>query len=223
VVLRRSAAAAMGMIVLLADRPASAAAAVASIYGRVELRRDPPSTAGRPQAGGPGVPSAVEGSDRRQAVVYLEEAPRPAFDESEGARAVLDQRRETFVPHVLAVTVGTTVDFLNSDRMYHNVFSLSKPKRFDLGRYPTGQKKSVRFDRPGLVRVFCELHSQMSAFILVFNHRYFAVTQGDGSYRLGDVPPGTYTVVAWYEGEARATRTVEVRASESVELDFVLR
>ena len=113
--------------------------------------------------------------NRRRSVVYLEAAPQGAFEEHEG-RAVMDQRHETFVPYVLAITVGTTVDFTNSDRTYHNVFSLSKPRRFDLGRYAAGQSKAVRFDRPGVVRVFCEIHSHMSAFILVFNHRFFAVT-----------------------------------------------
>ena len=206
---------------LVAARPAAAASA--SIFGRVEVSRESASAAGRPRVAALGMAPAVEAPERRQTVVYLEEAPRPAFDEPERAHVVLDQKNETFVPHVLAITVGTTVDFVNSDRMYHNVFSLSKAKRFDLGRYPTGQKKSVRFDRPGLVRVFCELHSQMSAFVLVFAHRYFAVTQPDGSYRLDDVPPGNYTVVAWHEGEPRATRTIEVRPGEPVELDFVLR
>jgi plastocyanin len=227
-VLRRASAglgvcALAGAALLPASATHGGAASAASIYGRVELRRDPPPLIGRPQAGPPGLPALPEGVDRRQVVVYLDEAPRPAFDEPEGTSVVLDQRRETFVPHVLAITVGTKVDFLNSDRMYHNVFSLSKAKKFDLGRYPSGQKASVTFDRPGVVRVFCELHSQMSAFILVFAHRYFAVTQPDGSYRLADVPPGSYTVVAWHEGEARAMRTVEVRPNENVELDFQIR
>ena len=87
----------------------------------------------------------------------------------------MDQRNETFVPHLLAVTVGTTVDFPNNDRTYHNVFSLSKAQRFDLGRYAAGRSKAVRFDRPGVVRVFCDIHSHMNAFILVFTHRFFGV------------------------------------------------
>ena len=81
----------------------------------------------------------------------------------------MDQRNERFVPHVLAVMVGTVVDFPNSDLTYHNVFSLSRAKRFDLGRYAAGKSKSVRMDRPGVVRVFCDIHSHMNAFVLVFN------------------------------------------------------
>ena len=110
------------------------------------------------------------------------------------------QRDQRFVPHVLAITTGTTVDFPNGDVFYHNVFSLSKTARFDLGRYAVGSSKSVRFDRPGIVRVFCEIHSHMSAFVLVFAHHYFAVTDAEGRYHIDDVPPGTYTVVAHYAG-----------------------
>ena len=153
------------------------------------------------------------------AVVYLETAPRGAFEERRGPTVVLDQRNEAFVPHVLAITTGTTVQFLNSDKTYHNVFSLSKPKRFDLGRYPTGSSKSVRFDRPGIVRVFCEIHSHMSAFILVFAHQHFAVTNARGEYRLDGLPPGTYTVAVWHPVLGAKTRTVRV-PDEGGELDL---
>ena len=145
------------------------------------------------------MPAPHDATDRRRSVVYLDTAPRAAFDQRDEPRARLDQRNETFVPHVLAIVAGTTVDFPNNDRTYHNVFSLSTTKTFDLGRYAVGQSKSVRFDRPGIVRVFCDIHSHMSAFILVFAHRYFAVTDDEGRYRLDNVPPGTYTVVAWNE------------------------
>jgi len=136
---------------------------------------------------------------------------------------VMDQRNETFVPHVLAITTGTTVDFPNSDRIYHNVFSLSKTRPFDLGRYAAGKSQSVRFDRPGIVRVFCEIHSHMSAFILVFNHPFFVVTDTDGRYRLENVPPGNYSVVAWNEGLASEPKPVGVPEGATSELDFALR
>ena len=103
--------------------------------------------------------------DRTLSVVYLDTAPTQAFDQGESLHVTMDQRNETFVPHVLAIATGTTVDFRNSDQTYHNVFSLSKPQRFDLGRYATGRSRGVRFDRPGVFRVFCEIHSHMSAFI----------------------------------------------------------
>jgi plastocyanin len=155
--------------------------------------------------------------------VYLESAPREAFEQIDPAHAVLDQRNETFVPHLLAITTGTTVDFPNSDRIYHNVFSLSKTKTFDLGRYAAGRSQSVRFDRPGIVRVFCDIHSHMNAFILVFNHRFFDVTDADGRYRIDNIPPGTYNVVAWNEGLASEPRVASVPDGGTTELDFQLR
>jgi len=169
------------------------------------------------------MPDRRDTVDRRTAVVFLETAPRGAFEVPLPGRAVLDQRNETFVPHVLAVAVGTTVDFPNSDRVFHNVFSLSKVKRFDLGRYPRGASRSVRFDRPGMVRVFCEIHSHMSAFVLVFAHRFFDKTDESGRYRIEDVPPGTYTLAVWNEGEVRSTRKVRVPAGGGdVVQDFVV-
>jgi plastocyanin len=166
---------------------------------------------------------AADFADRLRSVVYLESAPRAAFESADPAHAVLDQRNETFVPHVLAITTGTTVDFPNSDRIYHNVFSLSKTRTFDLGRYAAGRSQSIRFDRPGIVRVFCDIHSHMNAFILVFNHRFFAVTDADGRYQIDNVPPGTYNVVAWNEGLASEPRAATVPDGGSTELDFQLR
>ena len=156
----------------------------------------------------------------RVGVVYLEVAPSAAFEDPVRTRERMDQRNETFVPHLLAIRTGTIVDFPNSDRIYHNVFSLSPTRRFDLGRYAVGRSKSVRFDRPGMVRVFCDIHSHMSAFILVFSHRYFAVTQADGTFQLPPVPAGTYMLAGWYEGEVRANRQVVVRAGETLMADL---
>lgn len=150
--------------------PLGAARGRGFIEGRVELRRNPAPVAPRPGVGELGMGVRPDVPDRRRSVVYLEEAPRGAFEEPERAVAVLDQRNQTFVPYVLPIVVGTTVTFPNSDRTYHNVFSFSKAKRFDLGRYGRGRSKSVRFDHPGVVRVFCEIHSHMSAYILVFAH-----------------------------------------------------
>ena len=127
--------------------------------------------------------------DRKRSVVYLEVGPLAAFEDGDVAPAELDQRNEAFLPYVLAVRAGATVHFPNHDRIYHNVFSFSKPKRFDLGRYARGQSKAVRFDKPGVVRVFCDIHAHMSAFILVFAHPFFAVTDAEGRYRIPDVPP----------------------------------
>jgi hypothetical protein len=157
-------------------------------------------------------------------VVYLDSAPRGAFELPEPGRASMDQRNQTFVPHVLAITVGTTVDFPNSDMTFHNVFSLSKTRAFDLGRYSRGKSKAVRFDRPGVVQVFCDIHSHMSAYILVFAHRYFAVTDQAGAFTIAGVPPGSYTLAVWHEGEVRDTRTVTIpEAGGAVDAAFVIR
>ena len=166
-----------------------------------------------------------EGPDRRRSVVYLETAPSNRGGGLSGleGRAVIDQRDETFVPHVLAVSTGTTVDFPNGDEIYHNVFSLSRVRSFDLGRYASGKSKSVVFDRPGIVRVFCDIHSHMSAFVLVFPHDFFSVTDEDGRYEIGGVPPGRYTVVAWNESVDPETREVDVAGTGGViDVDFVL-
>lgn len=214
----------VGALILVSPsvRPVGAARN-GTITGRVELRRAPVPQGRRPGVADLGTPAVQPSAERQMSVVYLETAPRGAFDQNEPARVVMDQRNETFVPHVLAITTGTTVDFPNSDRIYHNVFSLSKARQFDLGRYAVGRSKSVRFDRSGIVRVFCDIHSHMSAFILVFSHPFFSVTDPAGRYRIENVPPGSYTLVAWNEGVTAESRTITVTDGGATEADFTLR
>ena len=212
----------VGIVRIDADADRGPARATGTIRGRVELRQAAADSSPRPTVADLGMGAAHEPPDRRS-VVYLDPAPRAAFDSREETRPRMDQKDETFVPHVLPIVAGTTVDFPNNDHTYHNVFSLSKTKTFDLGRYAAGHYKSVKFDRPGIVRVFCDIHSHMSAFILVFAHRYFALSDSDGSYRLENVPPGTYTVVAWNESAALESRRVVVPdAGGEVEVNFAL-
>ena len=200
------------------------AQAIGSIRGRVDIRRIATGAERRPGVTDLANPIPRDVPDLRAAVVYLESAPARAFEERRPIRASMDQRNETFYPHVLAVTSGTLVDFPNNDSTYHNVFSLSKTKRFDLGRYAKGKSETVRFDQPGIVRVFCDIHSHMSAWVLVFSHPYYATTDVEGRYRIDSIPPGPYTVSAWYEGSARETRAVTIPAQGgSVDLDFVVQ
>jgi plastocyanin len=193
------------------------------IRGRIELRHVAPAVGRRPTVADLGMPTERDLPDRLQSVVYLESAPRGAFEQTPPGHAAMDQRNETFVPHVLAIIAGTVVDFPNSDRFYHNVFSLSKAARFDLGRYATGRSKSIRFDNPGIVRVFCDIHSHMNAFIMVFGHPFFAMSDTDGRYRIDNVPPGTYNLIAWNEGTSSEPKPVTVTSGGMTELDFTLR
>ena len=201
-------------------------AAPGTIRGRVDVRASGGVREVRPDPGSLSMTPAPDPRDRRRSVVYLETGPRGAFDPTEERRARMLQQNQRFIPHVLAVTAGTWVDFPNGDSTYHNVFSLSKANEFNLGRYAAGRSKAARFERPGIVRVFCEIHSHMSAFILVFAHRYYAVTDDDGRYRLEGVPPGTYTLAVWNEtinGDP-PRRTVTIGESGGdVEADFTIR
>jgi plastocyanin len=194
-----------------------------AIRGRVEFRRVRSAGERRPAVADLGASTPARPDERTRAVVYLETAPGGAFEERDNARVRMDQRNEAFVPHLLAITAGTTVDFPNNDRTYHNVFSLSKTKRFDLGRYAAGHSKAVLFDQPGIVRVFCDIHSHMNAYILVFGHRFYSVTDAEGRYRIDRVPPGTYTIIAWNEGEARETRQVVVPEGATIETDLMVK
>jgi plastocyanin len=191
-----------------------------SLRGRVELRQPAAVTPARPNVSELGAGDRRRVPERPQAVVYLETAPRGAFEQAEPGRASMDQRNETFVPHVLAITTGTIVAFPNSDHIYHNVFSLSKTGRFDLGRYAAGKSKSVRFDQPGIVRVFCDIHSHMNAFILVFSHPFFSVTDDEGRYRIDGIPPGTYSIISWSDRGTFEPKTVSITDGAVTQLDF---
>jgi plastocyanin len=210
-------------LLLARPLPPARAAAGGTIRGKVDVRREVVSHDPRPAPHALGLPRQRTPPDRRLSVVYLEEAPQAAFPDPAPGRATLDQRHQAFVPYVLAITAGTSVDFPNNDRTYHNVFSYSKTGRFDLGRYGKGRSKSVRFDRPGVVSVFCDIHTHMSAYILVFAHRYFSVTGSDGAYRIPDVPAGTYNLAVWNDGQVREVRAVTVPAGGEVEADFVVK
>jgi plastocyanin len=145
----------------------------------------------------------VREPETRNVIVYVQ-GLKPAAPPAP-MRARITQRDEQFVPQVTAITVGSTVDFPNDDPFFHNVFSLSKAKTFDLGRYPSGTSRAEVFDRPGVVKVFCHLHSHMTALIMVFEHPWFTIPAENGAFTLPPVPARELTVVAWHEriGERR--------------------
>jgi plastocyanin len=191
------------------------------VVGRVEIGI--PITTRRPTNPYPtrGVPSPklAPESERRHVVVYLRGA-RP--QKVAPTRVSIVQRGETFIPRVVAVTVGSVVEFPNDDPIYHNVFSLSRAKNFNLGRYPRGATRSVRFDKPGVVKVFCEIHSHMSATVMVFDHPWFAVPGDDGRFGLPEVPPGDQQITAWHERLGDTTMRVRVELGRPTTADFVL-
>ena len=197
-------------------------AATGTIRGTVTLPASAPAR--RPAVTRPGGASAADRQqdavDRQTSVVYLDKMPPGMAGEFVERRARLDQRGERFVPHIVAIRVGGSVDFPNSDPFFHNVFSLSEPRSFDLGRYATGRSKTVRFDKPGIIRVFCDIHAHMSAFVFVFAHPYFDVTDGQGRYRIDGVPAGTHTIVLWNETIDPETRQVTVPDGGEVEVHF---
>jgi plastocyanin len=145
-------------------------------------------------------------------LVYLSKAP-PATEDLSKAKFVMDQRNLEFVPHVLPILVGATVDFPNNDKVDHNVFSMSRTKKFNLGSYTAGESKSVVFDKPGIVEVRCDVHAEMAAYILVMNNPYFSVTNKQGLFEIPDssylkqsglsgiknLASGKYLVKTWHE------------------------
>jgi plastocyanin len=132
------------------------------------------------------------------------------------------QEHEAFVPRVLAVTRGSSVSFPNSDPIFHNVFSLSGAGLFDLGRYPRGQSRSRVFPKAGLVKVYCHIHSQMSASIMIFDHPFFTAPRDDGTFEIAGVPAGRYTIVGWHERVGERSRSIEVAAGEQTETELSL-
>lgn len=159
-------------------------------------------------------------SELANVVVSIKDAP--AVSGAEPVRTVIAQRDESFVPRVAAVTRGSTVEFPNYDAYFHNVFSLSRGSSFDLGRYPRGETRSRTFTRPGLVKVYCHLHSDMSATIVVFDHPFYTVPRPDGTFTLADVPAGRYRLAAWHERIGENAADVEVTSGGTARLTFVL-
>ncbi|HJQ83947.1 MAG TPA: carboxypeptidase regulatory-like domain-containing protein [Candidatus Binatia bacterium] len=154
------------------------------------------------------------------AVVAIEGPSAPAAPSA--PHAIVDQRNDTFIPHVVAVAVGTTVDFPNHDPRLHNVFSASPPKKIDLGMYDQGETRSVTFDAPGVVRLGCNVHPKMEAFVFVHPNPWVAVTDARGGYTIAGVPSGTYELRVWHEGFGERRMPVTVRDGAVQSLDVRL-
>jgi len=140
----------------------------------------------------------------------------------ETSRNKVTQEGAQFSPHVLPIVAGTTVEWPNNDRIYHNVFSFSEPKQFDLGLYKSGDSKQVTFDKPGRVDVFCSIHSSMSCIVLVMENPYFGKADDKGRYSITNVPPGTYKLKAWHERLPMQEKEITVPEQGEVNVDFNL-
>jgi plastocyanin len=159
-----------------------------------------------------------------QSVIYVDTISGKTFP-APTQHPVIDQKGLVFQPHVSAAQVGTTVDFLNSDSVAHNVFWTSiggnKKLKHNMGTWPKGERKSFKFDTPGAVPILCNVHPEMSAYLVVVPTPYFAVSDQTGTYRVENVPDGSYTVIAWHEGAKNQSKPVSV--SGDAKADFTLR
>ena len=149
-------------------------------------------------------------------VIYLEDVPgTPAVTDK---HAIIKQREKQFEPPLTVVVKGTTIDFPNEDKIFHNVFSVSRPARFDLGLYKSGSSKSVEMKRSGTVDVYCNIHPDMIAKVKILDNGYYAITDAAGQFAIDGVPPGKYPIVAWLPSGDEARGTVEVKAGEAVKV-----
>jgi plastocyanin len=185
-------------VVIMAIAAFSAAAVAGTIHGKV---------------------SGVKG----ESVVYVEAAAGKTFP-APTQHVTMDQKGLMFVPHIVAIQQGTTVEFLNSDSVAHNVFwpSISGNKKLshNLGTWPQGQRQSYKFDTAGIVPLFCNVHPDMAGYLIVSPTPFFATTDKTGAYKIESLPDGDYTVTAWNEGAKSKSNPVKVAGDTSA--DFTL-
>jgi hypothetical protein len=157
-----------------------------------------------------------------EAVIYIDKIPGRTFSPPAEPRT-LDQINLKFSPHVMVVLVGTTVLFPNSDVVRHNVFSPGPPLQFSLGTYPIHTTRTQLFSKPGVVTLLCNIHAEMSAFVIVTETPYFAISDAQGNYTIPDVPPGRYVLKAWHERGRATSQQITVESNDLKGINFDLK
>ncbi|MGP8247225.1 MAG: carboxypeptidase regulatory-like domain-containing protein [Bryobacteraceae bacterium] len=170
-----------------------------------------------------GVISGTVSPAKAGSVVYIDAIPGKTFP-APAKPFVMDQKSLLFQPHVLAVPLGATVQFVNSDKVQHNIFwpSINGNKKMshNMGTWPTGEERSFKFDTAGVVPLLCNVHPEMSGYIIVSPTPYYAVTDASGNFKIADVPDGSYTVSAWHEGAKIQSKPVTVSGNATVEFSL---
>ena len=205
----------------LAATPA-AAPTVGRIEGYVRLTSASvrPVTSGVYPSRRVSAPVVHAAPEMNNVVVFIKNAP--SRDRLPQMKATIAQKDESFVPRVVAITTGSSVEFPNFDPYFHNVFSLSRVASFDLGRFPRGDSRTRRFTSSGLVKVYCQIHSHMSASILVFDHDYFQIPDASGAFTLNEIPTGNYELSAWHERIGESVRRIRVEPGQRIRVEFSL-
>lgn len=160
--------------------------------------------------------------ERMRVVIYLEGGSTEPAALTKGPLPQVAQIDRRFSPDLLVIAAGTTVSFPNMDPIFHNIFSLSRAKSFDLGSYDRGQTRKVVFAKPGIVDVYCHLHPNMEATIVVTPNRWYARADGKGQYRITGVPAGQYTVVAWHKYAGFFRKTITIESGHDAVADFFI-
>jgi plastocyanin len=218
---------ACGLLVALLDFMASAACA-GVVHGTLHVPAVAPSAGHtmNPYPGRAGSMAGMHAAPRglaSDAVIYVDHVPagtEAALAADATVAPKLAQKDQSFVPRVVAVAAGSRVDFPNLDPIYHNVFSLSPIRRFDLGKYPRGSSRQVTFPTPGLVNVYCDIHSDMEGFILVLPHHGFARPSASGEFTLPKLPAGHYVLHAWHPDLGEQSMPIEVTADGPASVDM---
>lgn len=205
--LKACGAAALGMAVLLQPSPGVTAGtpATGQLEGKVTVKKK-----------GKALKSSAN------VVIYLEDVPGPV-PEGVTTEAEIKQLDKKFLPEINVVMKGNSIAFPNEDDFFHNVFSVSRPARFDLGLYRAGESRSVKFKRPGVVDIYCNIHPDMAAKVLVVDTGWFTQSDAAGNFKLDGIPAGTYPYVAWYANGDEVTGEVTIPANGSAHLDIEVK